>query len=187
MRVVVFLVVVCGCRVAASSDLDANATQFHGDGLPERVITDAPLWSDLRTSTISDRDGGADAISGADRLAGDPGPSSDDALTETTGDLGPGGAGDCALLAVACVGEEGCYPFPFEGAPNGATRCAFQGVGVATVPCQSQLECDRTTLCSSPGQPDSVCLQRCDLANPQCPTRQVCTPYFTYPGLGVCR
>lgn len=176
MRVVVLLVVACGCHVANSAAIDAST--LHGDGLPERVITDAALWSDLPIATTPDgasRDG-----TGGDRGSAGTWDASTDAPDVDAG-------GICGLLGKTCVGDEGCYPFPFEGTPSGATRCGFQGVGETSAPCQSQLECTGTALCSAPGEPDSVCLRRCDPGNPRCPTGMQCVPYLSYAGIGVCR
>ena len=178
MRVVALIVVVCGCRVASAPGIDA--TTPHGDGLPERVITDAALWADVRTADVatdsvgdrgSDRDGTDAGIDGTDGKAGD----------------GPGD-GPCALLAPGCPNKEACYPFPFDGVPTGETRCFMPGSGGELATCQSQLECDGTTLCSAPGQQsDSFCLPRCDPQNPHCAIGTNCLPYPNYPGVGVCR
>lgn len=92
----------------------------------------------------------------------------------------------CALLGMSCANRAGCYPFPFESPPNGQARCAFPGGGTVSDPCQSQLECDGTTICSAPGQPDSICLQRCALASPVCPPGTTCLAYAGYSGVGVC-
>lgn len=145
--------------------------------MPERVITDAALWSDVQAGAAADAassDGPRE-----DRGTG-PADGSADAFDVVAGNT-------CGLLGMTCVGDEGCYPFPFEGTPSGATRCAFQGVGETSVPCQSQLECAGTALCAAPGQPDSVCLRRCDPGNARCPTGMQCAPYFSYAGVGVCR
>lgn len=109
-----------------------------------------------------------------------------DAVTTDDGANDATDAGGCGLLAAACPLREACYPFPFEGPARGETQCAFQGVGGATVPCQSQLECDGTTICSAPGQSDSVCAPRCDRAAPRCAVGTACVAYPGYPGVGVC-
>lgn len=175
MRLVVILVVVCGCRAATSGPV-IDASTPRGDGLVDRIVTDAALWSDL-SATDSTSDGRiVDARDGApaDRAVAD-GSTVTDLSTEPS----------CALLGKECVGREGCYPFPFEGSPSG-TRCAFQGIGAASIPCQSQLDCDATTLCTAPGQPDSICAQRCPIADSRCPTGFRCVPYYGYVGVGVC-
>lgn len=149
--------------------------------MPARLITDAALWSDVSEPDARARDGNTD------------GPPSDrgsipvDGASAEVGAVGEDAGQTCALLGASCVGREACYPLPFEGPPNGGTQCALQGIGGPSVPCQSQVECDGTTLCSAPqAQADSVCSQRCNLANPRCPTGMQCAPYFAFAGVGVC-
>ena len=144
MRVVVCLVVVCGCLAQARSGLDASGTgPPDGDGSVVDVVTDGAGLSDAGAT--------------------------------------------CSLLGSTCPNKQGCYPFPFDEVPgSGATRCAFQGVGGPSVPCQSQLECDGLTVCSAPGQPDSICLQRCSLGRPVCAPGSSCAPLAGYPNVGVC-
>ncbi|MEO5770239.1 MAG: hypothetical protein ABIS92_17920 [Polyangia bacterium] len=187
VRVVALLMVVCGCRVATSSSSSSSwgdAATPRGEGLPDRVITDVALWADLPAvdhgfDNVTRRDSGGDGS--GDRPANEQG-----GVDGNASDVA--GAGEtCPLLGAACVGREGCYPLPFDRPPNGGTGCAFQGVGGPSVPCQSQLDCDGLTLCAAPDQPDSVCLQRCSLNNPRCPTGSDCQAYFGYSGVGVCR
>ncbi|MBC8133985.1 MAG: hypothetical protein H7X95_13455 [Deltaproteobacteria bacterium] len=180
MRVVALFVVVCGCGVAGGSSVDATTPR--GEGLRTRVVTDASAWSDL---SLDDRR--PDRIVVIDRAAerGDVGGVADAQQDGANADADVVGA--CALLGVSCVGGEACYPFPFESRAPNEVRCAFQGVGGPLVPCQSQLECDGVTMCSAPGVPDSVCLQRCSLANPRCPTGLECTTFYGFVGVGVCR
>lgn len=165
------LVVVCGCRVGAGvAPLDAEIPS--GDGLPERVTTDAALWSDVRgPETAGTSDGVGDRSS------------SDVSARDAVGEVG--GAA-CSLLNNGCPGREACYPYPFEGSPSGQTRCSFQGVGRQSVPCQSQVECDGASLCVTPGQPDAVCLQRCDPNAPSCPPGTACLSVAGFSGAGVC-
>jgi hypothetical protein len=151
-----------------------DATTPRGDGLPERIITDAALWPDARSDVVA-----VDSPSGDGHVA-DAGDAA-----ETGADSGA----SCHLLgATTCPAKQACYPYPFEGASNGDTRCAFAGAGAESIPCQSQLECDGTTLCSAPGlQADSVCLLRCDPAAPRCALGANCVDLPGYPGIGVCR
>src|SRR5688500_17266868 len=110
MRAVALLVVACGCRVAVSSNVDATTPS--GDGLPERVVTDAALWADVRAP-----DGGAMPDRPPD-VSGDVQPDGGDA---GFGDGAPGQG--CGLLVGSCPGSEGCYPFPFESPSPAMTRC----------------------------------------------------------------
>ena len=173
MRVVALLVVLCGCRVGAVPAAE-DATIPHGDGLPERVTTDVALWADVRApdSTGADRQGGGNG--------GDAGRDASGA------DMSDASSSSCALLEMSCGGRQACYPYPFEGTPSGETRCAFQGIGRMSVPCQSQLECDGDSVCVTPGQPDAMCLQRCALNAPVCPIGSACLPLAGYPGVGAC-
>lgn len=189
MRALALLVFACGCRVATPASVEpADANPPRGDGLPDRIVTDGAAWSDLRIPV-------ADAL--GDLAAFDVQRDGAGGSFEGQGDAGDGGGGaegdalgpdqQCSLIGPAtCPGAEGCYPYPFEAFAPAATRCAFQGVGGASVPCQSQVECDGTTICSAPGRSDSFCLQRCSLTNPRCPTASVCTPFGQYAGVGVC-
>ncbi|MES1207358.1 MAG: hypothetical protein ABUS79_15580 [Pseudomonadota bacterium] len=163
--------------MSALRPVDAAPTPG-GDGLVERVITDAALWADVQVPDPPDARAEGDG-GGPDGGGGD-GRGSDEI------DLSGGGSG-CALLATtACAARQACYPFPFEGPPTGETRCAFQGAGGPAIPCQSQLECDGTTLCTAPGEADSVCLPRCDRADPRCAVGTVCVAYRNHPGVGIC-
>jgi hypothetical protein len=176
VRVVVLVVVACGCRVGTSSPVDATTPR--GDGLVERVTIDAALWADVRIPDVavdlSARDQNADARTDIPDAAAD--------VIDPT-DTGVA----CSLLTISCPDRRACYPYPFEGVPTGETRCAFQGAGGPSVPCQSQLECDGTSVCASPGQPDSSCLQRCNPADARCPAGTACVAFENYPTTGVCR
>ena len=189
MRVVALLVVVCGCRVAASPALGDGALP-RGDGLPDRVIVDGALFTDLSsgigiTDAVRSSDGQVDG-SGRGPDALDGGGIADGTAADLAGE--GGGSGPCGLLvASSCVGDERCYPFPYESPAPGDVQCAFQGEGGPSIMCQSQLDCDGLSLCGAPGKPDSVCLQRCSLANPRCPTGFVCVAFFGYAGVGVCQ
>jgi hypothetical protein len=155
-----------------------DATTPRGDGLPARVTNGGA------GDATSTRDGRADGSGGAHDIQSPV----DTSPSEAPLAGGDGGSGQCGLLLTTeCVGAERCYPFPFESPAPGDTRCAFQGVGGPSVPCQSQVECDEMTVCGSPDQPDSVCLLRCSLTNPRCPTGFNCLTFFGYPGVGVCR
>ena len=184
MRVVALIVVACGCRVVSPSGVDA--TTARGDGLPSRLVTDLALWSDVVTLDAGSRDtriaaDGSVSIEGAR----DGGAANDAAVETGSADLAPDAA--CALLGNTCVGLESCYPLPFDAEPNGATACAISGIWGPAMACQSQLDCDGTTLCSAPQkEADSVCLRRCNLADPVCPTGTHCAPFFAYAGVGVC-
>jgi hypothetical protein len=172
VRVVALLVVLCGCRASTGSG-PVDASTPRGDGLAERVTTDAALWVDVRPG-----DGNANG----DARGGDGG--GHDGASDAGGDAA---APACRLLEVTCPARYACYPFPFEGGPpSGETRCSFQGIGRPSVPCQSQLECDGENICITPGQPDAVCLQRCDLNGPNCPPGAACLPVAGYPGVGAC-
>ncbi|MEP6655564.1 MAG: hypothetical protein ABJA82_19515 [Myxococcales bacterium] len=193
VRVVALLVVVCGCRVAASSSSSywGDAATPRGEGLPDRVITDVALWADLPAvdhgfDNVTRRDSGGDGS--GDRSANEQG-GIDANASEVAG------AGEtCSLLGGDCVGDERCYPFPYESSSPSGTKCALQGQGVSSVPpvwaCQSQTDCDGLSLCEAPNDinhSDSFCLQRCRLDNLRCPTGLQCQPYFGYLGVGVCR
>ena len=173
MRVVALLVVLCGCRVGSgSAPVDAGTPR--GDGLAERVTTDAALWVDVRPPDGAGT--GADLNPGGGDAAGRDAPDGGNAATAA-----------CRLLEASCPARQACYPFPFEGGPpSGETRCSFQGIGRPSVPCQSQLECDGENICVTPGQPDALCLQRCDLNGPNCPPGTACLPVAGYPGVGAC-
>jgi hypothetical protein len=160
-----------GCRVAGG--MDANIDP-RGDGLIERVISDVAMWEvradGARDGDAGDGDGQRDGDGDGD---GGDGPAAD------------GGAA-CELLTPSCPARQGCYPFPFEGAPTGDRRCAFVGAGGPSVPCQSQLECDERSICSAAGEPDAICTERCDPSQPRCPIGQSCRPLAFYAGVGTC-
>jgi len=188
VRVVALVVVACGCRVAAAPGI--NAATPHDAGFPDRVITDVALWADVRAGDEAMEAPPVDQKSVGDGLAATDALARDGAGGGGGSDGGGDGgneAGVCGLLAQDCPGKEACYPFPFEGTPAGQTRCSFPGVGAESTPCQSQLECDGTSLCSTPGlQSDSICVPRCDPQNPRCPVGRSCREYPGYPGIGVC-
>jgi hypothetical protein len=150
-----------------------DASTPRGDGLAERVTTDAALWVDVRSGDGTTSDSNSSSRDGAGR--------------DVSGDGADAPATACRLLDSSCPARQACYPFPFEGGPpSGETRCSFQGIGRPSVPCQSQLECDGETTCITPGQLDAVCLQRCDLNGPNCPPGTACLPLAGYPGVGTC-
>ena len=91
----------------------------------------------------------------------------------------------CSLLQASCANGQGCFPYPFEANKPTGTQCAFPGTGDVSVPCQSQLECDATSICSDPGDPASVCLARCESSAPFCEFGD-CVPLTSYPGVGAC-
>lgn len=171
VRVVALFVVLCGCRVGAGTN-NEDATTPRGDGLPERVTTDAALWADVRSADSA----------GADRADSDGTGAGDAAAT----DGGDAAAAPCRLLEPSCPVRQACYPYPFEGPPSGETRCRPEGMNRAPIQCQSQLECDGDNVCITPGQPDAVCLQRCSLDGPDCPPGTACLPVPGYPGVGAC-
>jgi hypothetical protein len=92
----------------------------------------------------------------------------------------------CALLGSDCGGNHACYPFPFDSEHPSGTLCGVQGTRTAQVFCTSQLDCDAQSICSDPGQADSICLTRCDPIFPFCAVGQGCSPLPKYPGVGVC-
>jgi hypothetical protein len=92
----------------------------------------------------------------------------------------------CLLLQASCINNQACYPYPFESNNPTTTRCAFPGTGDVAVPCQSQLECDSSSICSNPGDPSSVCLSRCDLSLPFCFSGSDCIALPAFPGVGAC-
>jgi hypothetical protein len=182
---VALIVVACGCRVVSALGVDAATAP--GDGLPSRIVTDAALWSDVRNPDLPYGHSNADAGGpSGDRASIDADVSPADAPYEI-GSLDLVSRETCSLLDDTCVGLESCYPLPYEGTPNGATVCALSGIAGPSMPCQSQLDCDGTTLCSAPQtEPDSVCLRRCSLVGSACPTGTHCLPFFDFSGVGVC-
>lgn len=173
------LVVTLGCSAAGGFEAGASPG---GDGLPERVITDAGVRDARADGEPSDGDRPGDGGSG-----GDGGRDGDGGAADTGPDAPADGGVACDLLAVSCPAPQACYPAPFEGTPSGQRRCGSPGPGGPSVPCQTQLECDQTTVCSAPGEPDSICVQRCDLADPRCPPGTTCRTLPLYPGVGTCR
>jgi hypothetical protein len=170
---VALLVLLCGCRVSSGA-APVDATTPRGDGLAERITTDAALWADVRppdTTGTERLGGGADAV-GAD-VAG--------------ADVADGASSSCQLLEPSCPTRQACYPFPFEfGPPSGETSCRAEGSVPSSSPCRSQLDCDGENLCITPEQSDAVCLRRCDLNGPNCPPGTACLPLARYPGVGFC-
>lgn len=129
----------------------------------------------------------------------------DDAGTSPTGTGGVGGAGGmggaatgaggagpngmvmgCSLLQASCPSGQSCFPYPFESGSPTTTACSYPGTGDVAIPCQSQLECDGTSICSNPGDPNSLCLARCDLGLPYCGPGSACISLRTFPGVGAC-
>ena len=92
----------------------------------------------------------------------------------------------CALLGSDCGANHACYPFPFDSEHPTDTQCGLQGTGTDQIYCASQLDCDAQSICSDPGQSDSICLTRCDPGFPFCAIGQGCTPLPKYPNVGVC-
>ena len=145
-----------------------------GDGLVERIVTDVPLWPDVRpevgpsdaqTRDVPDADGG----------------STDDAAT----DGGTGAA--CDLLVPSCPGIEDCYPFPFAETPGGDARCGvFAAPDAALVVCESQLQCDGASLCATLFGLGTTCRPRCDVASPHCALGMACIELPAYPRVGIC-
>lgn len=158
-----------------------DATTPRGDGLPERVLTDAALWADLRPA---DRAGSGN--SGAGDAAGrdatnDGGAAGRDATDDRDEVSAP-----CRLLEVSCPAGQACYPVPFEGGPPSGQTACYQDIGLGPALCQSQLDCDGRNICVTPGQADAACRQRCDLSGPNCPPGTACLPLAGYPGVGTC-
>lgn len=129
----------------------------------------------------------------------------DDAGTSTTGAGGAAGAGGaggargaggtgvpglvvgCSLLQASCPGGQACFPYPFDSAKPTTTACSPPGTGDVSIPCQTQLECDGTSICSYPGDPSSVCLARCNLSLSYCGFASNCEPLPSpFPGVGAC-
>jgi hypothetical protein len=150
-----------------------DASTPRGDGLPERITTDAALWADLRPVDATGTDHTRDS---AVSEAGDAvGADSGDAL-----------GASCRLLEASCPVRQSCYPFPFEGPPSGETRCELEGMNRSPIPCRSQVECDGQNVCVTPDTEDAVCRQRCSLDGPNCPPGTACLPLAGYPGVGAC-
>lgn len=92
----------------------------------------------------------------------------------------------CALLGSDCGANHACYPFPFDSEHPTGTLCGLQGTGTDQIYCASQLDCDAQSICSDPGQSDSICLTRCDLNFSFCAIGEGCRQLPGYPGVGVC-
>jgi len=172
-----------GCRVTTANTIDATAP--HGDGLPDRIIVDGP-WPEAPAGDGSDA-AQVDSASSDARTDGDATMDAGRAdAVPADGESDSNDGGPCNLLERTCPDKQACFPTPFESAPTGGTECAFVGAGGASVPCQSQLECSELTICSAPGQPDSVCRQRCDLDALDCPAGMLCRPLPGYGRTGLC-
>lgn len=181
-----------GCRVSRSAAIDAEVAG--GDGLPERRILDANIWETARDDGATDAtnsdanqaiDASADVVSDADdggQLA-DAAPLPVDAAGDGT--VRPGTV-SCDLATPSCPVRQACYPYPFESAAAVQARCTVPGTGGESIPCQSQTDCDATTICDRPGQPDSVCILRCILVAPQCPPGRSCRARAPFDGFGTC-
>jgi len=113
----------------------------------------------------------------------------------TGGAGGAGGAGGsgglglvmgCSLLQASCPAGQACFPYPFESGSPTTTACSYPGTGDVAIPCQTQLECDGSSICSHPGDPSSVCLTRCALALPYCPLGSNCISLSAFPSVGAC-
>ena len=111
-----------------------------------------------------------------------------DVVTPATdaSDAAPPAPVTCALLGSGCGANHACYPFPFDSEQPAGTLCGLQGTGTEQISCASQLDCDAQSLCSDPGQSDSICLTRCDPDYPFCAAGEACSPLRKYPGVGVC-
>jgi len=137
---------------------------------------------------LADTGGDATATDATDAVASDAA----DAARTDTGNVSPtdtgaeAAAAPCSLLGPGCVNNQACYPYPFDSPSPTDTRCAFQGAGDVAVPCQSQLDCDGTSICSNPGDPSSVCLARCDLSFPYCFAGTNCIALSRFSGVGAC-
>lgn len=210
--VLVISIAATGCRVGQVTSPDAALPL--GDGLPDRILIDGPLperllprdrgpdedreapaAADARADADMDAhaDDAADAVVRADArdASADQAPSLD--ADEDEGGGGPLGAASCDLASsvavpgsALCPARQGCYPFPFESSLPTEARCGLAGLGSESVPCRSQLDCAANAVCARPGEPDSVCLLRCDPLAPTCPPGQSCRPYARYPGFGTC-
>jgi hypothetical protein len=182
VRVVALLVVVCGCRVGTLSAVDATTPR--GDGLAERVTTEAPLWADVRLvdaaagdrpddRTQSDRDGSANDMP-ADGI--DPGP-------DSTVDVA------CDLFANTCPKQRGCYT---DEVFSGKTLCLPSPAGLMLdqFPCQLQNDCAPGEACIDVKGTGQICLQLChtDLPFGDCLNLNAtaCVPIRHYPGVGTC-
>lgn len=112
----------------------------------------------------------------------------------TGGAGGAGGAGGgagglvmgCSLLQASCPAGQACFPYPFESSSPTTTACSYPGTGDVAIPCQTQLECDGSSICSRPGDPSSVCLARCALALPYCSLGSYCISLTLFPSVGAC-
>jgi len=108
------------------------------------------------------------------------------------GVTGVGGTGPtgmvmgCSLLQASCPAGQACFPYPFEAPSPTTTACAYPGTGDVAIPCQTQLECDGSSICSNPGDPASLCLARCDLRLPYCGLGSYCISLTAFPGVGAC-
>jgi hypothetical protein len=124
----------------------------------------------------------------------------DDAGTTASGTGGAAGAGGaggagggaggpvmgCSLLQASCPSGQACFPYPFESPNPTTTACSYPGTGDVAIPCQTQLECDGSSICSNPGDPSSVCLARCDLTLPYCGFGSDCVSLKSFRGVGAC-
>lgn len=164
---VVVLFAASGCTNAGLTDGGATADAADAADLADARPTDArPADAEAPDTQAPDTSDGAtsDAMGAGDAVVG---------LA-------------CQLLGTTCGSEQACYPYPFEAVNPKQARCARQGTTAMGTECQSQLDCDGDSLCVAPGQLDAVCRVRCAVANPECPTGQVCVPLISYKGVGAC-
>ena len=104
-----------------------------------------------------------------------------------SGAVGPGGmVMGCSLLQNSCPAGQSCFPYPFDSGSPTTTACSYPGTGDVAIPCQTQLECDGTSICSNPGDPAALCLARCDLRLPFCGAGSYCIGLKSFPGVGAC-
>jgi len=124
--------------------------------------------------------GGAGGSAGAGGASGTGG-------AKGAGGIGPTGmVMGCSLLQASCPAGQACFPYPFESGSPTTTACSYPGTGDVAIPCQTQLECDGSSICSNPGDPASLCLARCALSLPYCGPGSYCIGLTAYPGVGAC-
>ena len=135
---------------------------------------------DLAHDDAGASSGGAGGAGGATGAGGAGG------LTGVGGVGASGMVMGCSLLQNSCPAGQACFPYPFESGGPTTTACAYPGTGDVAIPCQTQLECDGTSICSNPGDPASLCLARCDLRLPYCGQGSYCISLREFPGVGAC-
>lgn len=129
-------------------------------------------------------DGGTTVVGGTGGAGGAGGAG---ATGGAGGAIGPGGVVmGCSLLQASCPGGQACFPYPFDSGSPTTTACGYPGTGDVSIPCQTQLECDGSSVCSNPGDPASLCLARCDLRLPYCGLGSYCIGLKAFPNVGAC-